>query len=95
MNYVIYIDLNNNNNENKNYSADVYTHDMKKYQYQTVASSISDAYYRFVNDAFDSGVSIIQCIAVYSGLMNERDVSQAPIKVWRQENKASDRLIEY
>lgn len=94
MNNIIYIDF-NKYNESKNYSADVYSHDMKKYRYQTVAGSISDAYYNFVNDAFDSGVSIIQCIAIYSGLMIDRGVSQAPVKVWLQENKVSDQLIEY
>ena len=91
MNNIIYIEF----NKNKNFSADVYSHDMKKYRYQTVAGSVSDAYYNFVNDAFDSGVSIIQCIAVYSGLMADRDMSQSPVKVWRQENKVSYRLIEY
>jgi len=94
LNNIIYIDF-NKKNENKNYSADVYSHDMKKYQYQTVAESISDAYYNFVNEAFDSGVSIIQCIAVYSGLMADRNAAQPPVKVWRQENNVSDRLIEY
>jgi len=94
LNNIIYIEF-NKSYENKNYCADVYSHDMKKYRYQTVAGSISDAYNNFVNDAFDSGVSIIQCIAVYSGLMADRDMSQSPVKVWQQENKVSDRLIEY
>ena len=94
MNNIIYIEF-NKSYENKNYCADVYSHDMKKYRYQTVAGSISDAYNNFVNDAVDSGVSIIQCIAVYSGLMADRDMSQSPVKVWQQENKVSDRLIEY
>lgn len=78
----------------KNFSADVYSHDMKKYQFQTAASSISDAYYNFVNDSFENGVIIIQCVAIYSGLIRERDSNQSPVKIWRQKNVIIGQLVE-
>ncbi len=94
LNNIIYADF-DNKKENENYSADVYSYDMKKYQFKTVAGSIEDAYYNFVRDAFDSGVSVIQCIAIYSGLKIERGLRQGPTKVWKQESPQASNLVEY
>lgn len=94
MNNIIYVQF-AKKKEIEKYSADVYTYDMKKYQFHTTATSINDAYYHMVEQAFESGISIIQCIAIYSGFIDDRDVEQVPMKVWKQDNPLVGNLVEY
>lgn len=72
-----------NHREKLAFSADVYSEDMEKYQFQTVALSILDAYQDFVNEAAFYGVNFIKCIAIYTDTIPERKRIQAPEKVWQ------------
>ena len=94
MNNIIYVQF-GKKKETEKYSADVYSYDMKKYQFHTTATSINDAYYHMVEQAFECGVSVIQCIAIYSGFIDDRNVEQMPIKVWKQDNPLVGSLVEY
>ena len=68
------------------YSADVYSHDMKKYQFQASTESIAEAYQVFINEAASCDVRVVKCIAIYKGAINARQFSQPPIKAWHQQN---------
>ena len=76
------------------FSADVYSYDMKKFQFQVTAESISDAYDVFVWEANCQRVKIIQCIAIYKDNVHERKENQAPEKVWFQHDYRLDCLVE-
>ena len=75
------------------FSADVYSEDMEKYQFQTVALTILEAYQDFVNEAAYYRVNFIKCIAIYTGTIPERKKVQAPEKVWQYQSDLN-RLAE-
>lgn len=67
------------------FSADVYSHDMKKYQFEISTRSIAHAYNLFIDEARKLGVHFVRCIAVYKGNVQKRLESPMPIKVWQQD----------
>lgn len=73
------------------YSADVYSTDMKKYQFEGDTCSVILAYHSFVGEAEKWGVQAIRCIAIYKGNIKERDQTQGPVRVWHQENQFNKR----
>lgn len=77
----------------KTCSADVYSHDMKKYQFQAQADSIADAYRIFVSEAANYGVQVIKCIAIYKGGINERKQAQPPERVWYQKRQTLENCV--
>lgn len=77
------------------FSADVYSFDMKKYRFQVVATSLTEAYYAFVAEAVLHGVNVIRCIAIYLGLSEHRGSYQLPAKVWQQYDPTAGGLVEY
>ena len=68
--------------ELETFSAEVYSWDMKKYQFETRAFSITEAYSILTGQAVEFGVIIIKCIAIYRGLINDREKHHPPCKVW-------------
>ncbi|UZE97284.1 hypothetical protein [Alkalimarinus alittae] len=68
------------------YSADVYSQDMKKHQFQLLSESIVDAYHAFINEASIVGVKVVKCIAIYKGTLNTRELSQPPVSVWHMQS---------
>ena len=77
------------------FSADVYSFDMKKYRFQVVATSLTEAYDAFVAEAELHGVKAIRCIAIYLGQSEHRNSYQLPAKVWQQYDSAANGLVEY
>lgn len=77
------------------YSADVYSHDRKKYRFEVDASSINEAYYEFIGEAMAQGIAVIRCIAIYLGWSYQRSPYQTPVKVWQQYDPAAGSLIEF
>lgn len=67
------------------FSADVYSHDMKKYQFEISTRSIFHAYDLFIDEARKLGVHFVRCIAVYKGKAQKRLEFPEPIKVWQQD----------
>ena len=67
------------------FSADVYSHDMKKYQFEISTRSIFHAYNLFIDEAKKLGVHFVRCIAVYKGKVQKRLDFPEPIKVWQQD----------
>ena len=94
MSNVIHVNFGARNSE-RTFSADVYSFDMKKYRFQVVARSITEAYYAFVAEAVLHGVNVIRCIAIYFGLAEQRGSFQVPAKVWQQYDPTAGGLIEY
>ena len=91
MGKVIHIDFNGQDLINK-YNADVYTSDMKKYQFNVIAASINEAYFNVVGQAALHDISAIRCVAVYTGRAEERVPLITPEKVWTQ--KETELLID-
>jgi hypothetical protein len=80
----------------RTFNADVYSFDMKKYRFQVVAASVTEAYYAFVAEAVLHGVNVIRCIAIYLGLAEQRGTHQVPVEVWQQYHPAAScSLVEY
>lgn len=67
------------------FSADVYSHDMKKYQFEISTRSIIHAYRLFIDEAKKLGVHFVRCIAVYRGKVQKRLDFPEPIRVWQQD----------
>lgn len=67
-------------------SADVYSHDMKKYQFEISTRSIAHAYNLFIDEAKKLGVYFVRCIAVYNGKVQKRPDFPKPLKVWQQDS---------
>lgn len=67
------------------FSADIYSHDMKKYQFEISTRSIFHAYNLFIDAAKRLGVHFVRCIAVYEGNVHKRLERPKPIKVWLQD----------
>jgi hypothetical protein len=70
--------------KNIQFSADIYSHDMKKFQFEISCQSIFDAYDSFIKEAQVYGVEFVRCIAVYRGKLESRRANPAPLKVWQQ-----------
>lgn len=66
----------------RRYSADIYSFDMNKFQFEQLSSTLQDAYWGFVDQATGHGVQYIQCVAIYGGALNERVRCQPPVEVW-------------
>lgn len=94
MDNILHLNLKPQNAE-RVYTADVYSYDMKKYQFQQVARTANAAYYAFVDTALKSGVQFIRCIAIYDCAAEARHKDQAPIKVWQQQDPTADKLVEF
>ncbi|MDN3385097.1 hypothetical protein QL995_20950 [Pseudoalteromonas sp. APC 3358] len=77
------------------YSADVYSHDRKKYRFEVDARSINEAYYEFIGKAMAQGIAVIRCIAIYLGWSCQRSPYQTPVKVWQQYDPAVGSLTEF
>jgi hypothetical protein len=73
------------------YSADVYSSDMKKLQFEVFARSADEAHYKIFRKAMIDGVAAIYCVALYSGYACNRTAAQTPDRVWR----SGDVLNEY
>jgi len=71
------------------YSADVYSVDMKKYQFHVLASSMTEAYYAFVAEYILLNVSVVRCMAIYLGLAEQRGSFQTPEKVWQMPDRSA------
>ena len=67
------------------FSADVYSHDMKRYQFEIQGRSLLHAYHLFIDAAKNLGVHFVRCIAVYEGNPQKRRDTSAPLKVWQQD----------
>jgi len=65
------------------YSADVYSEEMNKYQFQTIARSIGEALDTFMAEASDYSIKQVKCIAIYTGNIRDRSVGQSPEKVYQ------------
>jgi hypothetical protein len=89
MTSVIYVDFAEHNRV-VSYSADVYSADMKKYQFQVLASSMTEAYYSFVVEYVSLNVSVVRCMAIYLGLSEQRDSLQSPEKVWQMPDRSAN-----
>jgi len=76
----------------KVYSADVYSFDMKKYQFEVRAENAEASYFLFLREAINWGVGIIEMIAIYSGGNGERIVK--PEKVWFRKKNSNNDLVE-
>lgn len=87
MSNIIRVDF-GNSCEKQKFSADVYSSDMKKYQFQASANSTSEAYRIFVSEAARHSVQVIKCIAVYRGYVDERKPTQPPERVWHQKSRS-------
>lgn len=94
MSNIIHVDFSARKAE-RAFSADVYSFDMKKYRFQVVAASITEAYYAFVSEAVFHDINVIRCIAIYLGLAEQRGIHQLPAKVWQQYDPAAGCLVEY
>lgn len=94
MSNIVHVDFSARKSE-REFSADVYSFDMKKYRFQVVATSITEAYYAFVAEAVQHGVNVIRCIAIYLGLSDQRAEYQVPAKVWQQYDPVSGGLVEF
>jgi len=82
MTNVIYVDF-ADHNKAVSYSADVYSVDMEKYQFQVLASSMTEAHYAVFSEYVTLNVSKLRCMAIYLGLAEQRGSLQAPEKVWQ------------
>ena len=71
------------------FSADVYTNNRRKFQIQVQAESVTAAYFRAVAKAFQQGISMVRCVAIYEGTNSERVFGQAPVKIWKQAELAT------
>jgi len=87
---IIYVDF----TSKQMFNADVYSFDMKKYRFQTIATSLNEAYYAFVDAAQLHDIDVIRCIAIYLGLPEHRSSCQLPAKVWQQYDPVTG-LVEY
>ncbi|WP_444928336.1 hypothetical protein ACJJI4_23785 (plasmid) [Microbulbifer sp. TRSA002] len=94
MSSIVHVDFSARKSE-RAFSADVYSYCMKKYRFQVVAASITEAYCAFVAEAIIHGVNVIRCIAIYFGLADQRDKRQVPARVWQQLDPVAGRLVEY
>ncbi len=94
MSNIVHVDFSARKSE-RAFSADVYSFDMKKYRFQVVATSITEAYYAFVAEAVQHGVNVIRCIAIYLGLADQRAEYQVPTKVWQQYDPVAGGLVEF
>lgn len=94
MSNIVHIDFGSIKLE-RTFSADVYSFDMKKYRFQVVAASITEAYCAFVAEAVIHGVNVIRCIAIYFGLADQREKLQVPARVWQQYDPDVGGLVEY
>lgn len=65
------------------FSADVYSQEMCKYQFQTMARSIGEALNEFMNEASSYSIDQVKCIAIYQGFIAERVAGQPPEKVYQ------------
>lgn len=74
--------------EKRPMSADVYSYDIKKYQFEIMAGSASEAYHNIISEAAEHGIDMILCVAIYDGFPYQRLVHQLPEKVWYQFNSA-------
>ena len=81
--------------EKRSFSADVYSYDMKKYRFQVVADSVSEAYDVSVKEAVLHGVNVIRCIAIYFGFTDQSLRNQCPVKVWQRYDPVFGGLVEY
>lgn len=94
MSNIVHVDFGSKKSE-RPFSADVYSFDMKKYRFQVVAASITEAYYAFVAEAVFHGVNVIRCIAIYLGLADQRERRQVPARVWQQYDPVAGGLVVY
>lgn len=66
----------------RQYSADIYSFDMHKFQFEQISTTLQEAYSDFVDQATGYGIQYIQCVAIYGGALNERGRGQPPVEVW-------------
>lgn len=66
----------------RTYSADIYSFDMNKFQFEQLSTTLQEAYAGFVDQAICNGIQYIQCVAIYGGAINERGRGQPPVEVW-------------
>lgn len=66
----------------RQYSADIYSFDMNKFQFEQLSTTPREAYSGFVDQATVHGIQYIQCVAIYGGALNERGRGQPPVEVW-------------
>lgn len=80
MNNVIKLHIGNKNHSV--YSADIYSEDMKKYQLQVIAGTISSAIRQVLEEVLIFRIKVVKCLAIYEGSLQERKAIQAPINIW-------------